>query len=87
MAAKKTLTVLELRKSTGLSQTAFWTRFGVTQSGGSRYESGRRLPKPLSILMELIATNTITEAQLQAAAAPKKVAAKKATGATTQVVA
>ena len=32
------------RLSRGENQTQFWTRFGVTQSGGSRYESGRELP-------------------------------------------
>jgi len=38
----------EIRKTSGMNQQAFWTRFGITQSGGSRYESGRtsqcRLP-------------------------------------------
>ncbi len=42
----------ELRKSAGLNQTEFWKRFGVTQSGGSRYESGRSMPTPLKVLMQ-----------------------------------
>ena len=33
----------ELRKSAGMNQTEFWKKFGVTQSGGSRYESGRSM--------------------------------------------
>ena len=36
---------LELRKHIGVSQAVFWQRVGVTQSGGSRYESGRAVPK------------------------------------------
>jgi transcriptional regulator with XRE-family HTH domain len=39
------------RHSRGKSQTQFWTRFGVTQSGGSRYESGRDLPTPVAMLV------------------------------------
>ena len=33
-----------------LNQGEFWGRLGVTQSGGSRYESGRAVPKPTAIL-------------------------------------
>ncbi len=36
---------LELRKHLGVSQAVFWQRVGVTQSGGSRYESGRAVPR------------------------------------------
>ena len=39
------------RKTLGENQSAFWSRFGVTQSGGSRYESGRALPKPVAVLL------------------------------------
>lgn len=39
------------RESLGENQTQFWGRFGVTQSGGSRYESGRSVPAPVSILI------------------------------------
>ena len=34
-----------------LNQTGFWSRVGVTQSGGSRYESGRNIPKPVQLLL------------------------------------
>lgn len=37
--------VLELRKRLAMSQAVFWRHVGVTQSGGSRYESGRTPPK------------------------------------------
>lgn len=32
----------------------FWSRIGVTQSGGSRYESGRNMPKPVRELLRLV---------------------------------
>lgn len=39
-----------LRKKTGLNQSQFYARLGVTQSGGSRYEAGRNVPKPVQML-------------------------------------
>lgn len=51
------VSVKELRQRSGLSQGDFWKRFGVTQSGGSRYESGRRIPKPVQLLIELAHAN------------------------------
>ncbi|MEX3944318.1 XRE family transcriptional regulator, partial [Paraburkholderia sp. BR10937] len=35
------------------SQRRFWARFGVTQSRGSRFESGAEIPPPVSILLGL----------------------------------
>lgn len=43
----------ELRRSKGLNQTDFWKGVGVTQSGGSRYEDDRRVPKPVQELVRL----------------------------------
>lgn len=43
-----------LREFSGLDQREFWDRVGVTQSGGSRYENGRRLPKPVQQLLRLV---------------------------------
>ena len=43
--------IIAQRKKLGLNQTAYWSRVGVTQSGGSRYESGRKIPKPIQILI------------------------------------
>ncbi len=42
-----------LRSKLGLNQSEFWSRISVTQSGGSRYESGRNLPKPVQLLLHL----------------------------------
>lgn len=44
----------EVRQKLGLNQEEFWTRIGVTQSGGSRYESGRAMPKPVRELLRLV---------------------------------
>jgi len=44
----------EIRQRLGLNQQEFWTRIGVTQSGGSRYESGRAMPKPVRELLRLV---------------------------------
>ena len=44
----------EIRRRLGLNQEEFWTRIGVTQSGGSRYESGRNMPKPVRELLRLV---------------------------------
>lgn len=43
-----------LREFSGLNQTEFWLKVGVTQSGGSRYEGGRDLPKPVRELLRLV---------------------------------
>jgi transcriptional regulator with XRE-family HTH domain len=44
----------EIRRKLGLNQEQFWTKIGVTQSGGSRYESGREMPKPVRELLRLV---------------------------------
>lgn len=56
------------RRMRGENQAQFWTRFGVTQSGGSRYESGRALPKPVRILLTLFAEGKLTDDDLKAGA-------------------
>jgi len=50
----------KLRKQTGLNQSEFWNRVGVTQSGGSRYENGREPSKPVQMLIA-IAYGSATE--------------------------
>lgn len=45
--------IVSLRKGMGLNQAVFWGRIGVTQSGGSRYETGRRMPKTVRMLIEI----------------------------------
>lgn len=44
----------EIRRQLGLNQQEFWSKIGVTQSGGSRYESGRNMPKPVRELLRLV---------------------------------
>lgn len=65
---KKTKTPLAdlaaYRKSIGENQTDFWGRFGVTQSGGCRYESGRALPKPVAMLVLAFARNLLDDEKL-----------------------
>ena len=50
----KDINVREIRRKLGLNQQQFWTQIGVTQSGGSRYESGRNMPKPVKELLRLV---------------------------------
>jgi transcriptional regulator with XRE-family HTH domain len=53
MSKKKPLNPKEIRLDLRLNQSEFWSRIGVTQSGGSRYESGRTMPKPVQTLLVL----------------------------------
>jgi hypothetical protein len=54
-----------MRKLSGLNQQEYWTRYGITQSGGSRYESGRNVPKPASMLIWLHVSGRIADEDLQ----------------------
>src|SRR5262249_13025389 len=49
----------------GLNQEQFWTQIGVTQSGGSRYESGREMPKPVRELLRLVHVEQIDLSQVK----------------------
>lgn len=40
-----------LREQAGLTQKEFWKSIGLTQSGGSRYEQGQTIPRPIRILL------------------------------------
>jgi transcriptional regulator with XRE-family HTH domain len=44
----------DIRRKLGLNQSEFWGKIGVTQSGGSRYESGRNMPRPVRELLRLV---------------------------------
>ena len=50
----KTLNPRQLRHRMGVNQMEFWSAVGVTQSGGSRYETGRSMPKPVRELVRLV---------------------------------
>jgi|SRR6185369_8160830 len=53
-----------VRRKLGLNQQDFWSRIGVTQSGGSRYESGRRMPKPVLELLRVVHVERIDLSQV-----------------------
>lgn len=46
------------------NQTRFWSRFGVTQSRGSRFELGMEIPAPVSILLKLYLNGVIDDEDL-----------------------
>ena len=50
----KTLKPRNIRKQLGVNQQQFWSKVGVTQSAGSRYEGGRAMPKPVRELVRLV---------------------------------
>lgn len=52
--SRKAFKPRDLRHRLGLNQQEFWSAVGVTQSGGSRYESGRNMPKPVRELVRLV---------------------------------
>lgn len=43
-----------LRRALGLNQLEFWSKVGVTQSSGSFYERGRRIPKSVLELVRVV---------------------------------
>ncbi|WP_414718646.1 helix-turn-helix domain-containing protein [Trinickia sp.] len=46
------------------SQKIFWSRFGVTQSRGSRFELGATIPRPVMLLLRLYFSGLITDEDL-----------------------
>jgi len=46
------------------SQEKFWSRFGVTQSSGSRFETGVVIPPPVAILLRLYVSGTLKDEDL-----------------------
>jgi len=55
----------EIRRKLRMNQQEFWSRIGVTQSGGSRYESGREMPKPVRELLRLVHVEQIDLSQVK----------------------
>jgi len=55
----------EIRRQLGLNQHDFWSKVGVTQSGGSRYESGRNMPRPVRQLVRLVHIEHIDLAKIK----------------------
>ena len=54
MKTKQIHDVRQIRKKLGLNQNDFWGAIGVTQSGGSRYESGGNMPVQVNELLRLV---------------------------------
>ena len=44
---------LAMRQKDGTNQSVFWQRVGIGQSAGSRYESGRNIPRPVQMLLRI----------------------------------
>ena len=57
----------ELRKKAGENQATYWRKFGVTQSGGSRYEQGRYIPSSQKLQLVLHASGKEIDDDLEAA--------------------
>jgi hypothetical protein len=55
----------QFRISKRESQEKFWGRFGVTQSSGSRFETGLSIPAPVAILLKLYANGKLSDGDLQ----------------------
>ena len=53
-----------LRTSKRESQEKFWARFGVTQSSGSRFETGLGIPPPVALLVRLYLDGKLSDADL-----------------------
>lgn len=59
MAKTEKIDARGIRRKLGLNQQQFWSQLGVTQSGGSRYESGRNMPRPVQHLLRLVHVENI----------------------------
>ncbi|THC40089.1 transcriptional regulator [Massilia sp. Mn16-1_5] len=55
----------QFRISKRESQEKFWGRFGVTQSSGSRFETGLAIPAPVAILLKLYVAGKLNDGDLQ----------------------
>lgn len=45
----------DMRMKADRNQTDFWAAVGITQSGGSRYETGScPIPEPVAMLLDLV---------------------------------
>ncbi|HMV01393.1 MAG TPA: transcriptional regulator [Rhodocyclaceae bacterium] len=65
MKAQEKNSVRDIRRKLGLNQQQFWSKLGVTQSGGSRYESGRNIPRPVQHLLRLVHVEQIDIARIK----------------------
>jgi hypothetical protein len=56
----------QFRISKRESQATFWARFGVTQSSGSRFETGLGVPPPVALLVKLYQSGKLSDGDLLA---------------------
>jgi hypothetical protein len=56
----------QFRISKRESQSTFWARFGVTQSSGSRFETGLGVPPPVALLVKLYQSGKLSDGDLLA---------------------
>jgi hypothetical protein len=56
----------QFRISKRESQATFWARFGVTQSSGSRFETGLGVPPPVALLVKLYLNGKLSDGDLLA---------------------
>ena len=69
-----------LRQSKRESQNRFWARFGVTQTRGSRFELGQRLPPSVLILLRLYLNGVVGDGDLWNARRKRRAAGASAPG-------
>lgn len=65
MKTVETVDAREIRRKLAMNQQQFWSKLGVTQSGGSRYESGRNMPRPVQQLLRLVHVEQIDIAKVK----------------------
>lgn len=66
ITARDQYLIRDFRQVMRENQTAFWRRFGVTQTRGSRFERGKDVPLTVLMLMRLYLRHMIDDADLQA---------------------
>lgn len=67
MKKSQSIDARSLRLKLNLNQQQFWARLGVTQSAGSRYETGRNVPRPVQHLLRIVYVEGIDIDKLQGA--------------------
>ena len=60
------ISLRQFRISKRESQATFWARFGVTQSSGSRFETGLGVPPPVALLVKLYVEGKLSDGDLLA---------------------
>lgn len=64
MTPRDKMLMRDLRYSMRENQTQFWSRFGVGQSSGSRFECGMAIPLPVLLLIRLYFLRIVSDQDL-----------------------